>query len=66
MKSDVNRDDRRKLIARLTRKGEAAVKKTFEASVARFRAVFASFSPAELTRLTALLHRVREGFAGPR
>jgi DNA-binding MarR family transcriptional regulator len=65
VKSYVDRDDRRKLIARLTAKGEAVINKAFEVNVARFRAVFASFSPAELTSLTALLRRVREGFATP-
>ena len=63
VKSEVDPDDRRKLIARLTARGEAVINKAFEVNVARFRAVFASLSPAELTSLTALLHLVREGFA---
>lgn len=63
VKSQVDRADRRKLIARLTARGEAAISKAFELNVARFRVVFASLSSAELTGLTALLQRVREGFA---
>jgi DNA-binding MarR family transcriptional regulator len=65
VKSTADRKDRRKLIARLTAKGEAVIKKAFEVNMGRFRAVFASLSPAELTSLTALLHRVRESFAAP-
>jgi len=63
VKSCSDAKDRRKLIARLTGKGETTIKKAFETSLDRFRAVFASLSEAELTRLTALLHRIREGFA---
>jgi DNA-binding MarR family transcriptional regulator len=65
VKSYANREDRRKLIARLTSRGEAAIRKAFETNVARFRAVFKSLSSAELTSLTALLHRVRESFTTP-
>jgi DNA-binding MarR family transcriptional regulator len=65
VKSYSDEEDRRKLIARLTAKGETTVKKAFEASLNRFRVVFACLSAAELTRLTALLHRIREGFAAP-
>jgi hypothetical protein len=51
------------LIARLTAKGETTIKRALEASLNRFRLVFASFSAAELGRLTALLRRICEGFA---
>jgi DNA-binding MarR family transcriptional regulator len=61
--SSVGRDDRRTQLASLTPKGEAAIAKAHEANSPRLRAVFASFSPDELTVLTALLRRVREGFA---
>lgn len=60
VKSYVDRDDRRKQIARLTSKGETVINKTFEANLARFRSVFASLSSTELTNLMKLLHRVRE------
>jgi DNA-binding MarR family transcriptional regulator len=62
VKSYVDRDDRRQLIARLTSKGDAVIRKAFEANLARFRSVFASLSSAELTSLTVLLHRFGEGF----
>jgi DNA-binding MarR family transcriptional regulator len=63
VKSTVDQVDRRKQVARLTAKGEAVIKKAFEVNLARFRTLFASLSPADLTHLTALLKRVREGFA---
>jgi len=63
VKSHSDEQDRRKLIARLTPKGEKTIKKAFEISLNRFRAVFASLSAAELTRLTVLLHRICAGFA---
>ena len=63
VKSSVDRDDRRKLLATLTSRGEAVISKAHQANVARLRATFATLSPADLTALTALLHRVREGFA---
>jgi DNA-binding MarR family transcriptional regulator len=63
VKSTVDRDDRRKLIARLTPRGEAVIKKAFEVNLDRFRSLFASLSSADLTHLTALLNRVRESFA---
>ena len=65
VKSRSDEKDRRKLIARLTAKGETTVRKAFETSLNRFRAVFASLSAAELTQFTALLHRIREGFVAP-
>lgn len=61
--SSVGRDDRRTHLASLTPKGEAAIAKAHEANSPRLRAVFASFAPDELTVFTALLRRVREGFA---
>ena len=62
VKSYVDKNDRRKLIARLTSKGDAVIRKAFEVSLARFRSVFASLSSAELTSLTVLLRRFGEGF----
>ena len=63
IRSTVDPDDRRQLRATLTSKGDAVIEKGIETNKARLRAVFASFSPAELTDLTARLQRVREGFA---
>ena len=59
----MDRDDRRKLIARLTPRGEAVIKKAFDVNLDRFRTLFASLSSADLTHLTALLNCVRESFA---
>ena len=65
VKSSVDPNDRRKLIARLTPRGHAVISKAFEANLARFRTVFASLSSAEMATLAALLRRIREGFAAP-
>ena len=62
VKSYMDQDDRRQLIARLTSKGDAAIRKALEVNLARSRPVFASLSSAELTSLTVLLHRFGEGF----
>lgn len=62
VKSTTDKEDRRKLIARLTPRGEAMIKKAFEANLARFRSLFASLSAADLKLLTDLLSRIREGF----
>jgi DNA-binding MarR family transcriptional regulator len=65
VKSQVAGEDRRKLIARLTAKGEAVIKKQHELNLVKFRAVFSSFTSEELSSLAALLHRFREVFAAP-
>jgi len=65
VKSQVDGEDRRKLIAQLTANGEAVIKKQHELNLVRFRAVFSSFTSEELSSLTALLHRFREAFAAP-
>ena len=66
VKSYSNKEDRRKLTARLTTKGEASVKKAFETSLSRFRGVLVSFSAADLTHLVTLLHRIGDSFAATR
>jgi MarR family transcriptional repressor of emrRAB len=63
VKSYADEEDRRKLIARLTTKGERTIRRAFETSLTHFRVVLASLSAAELTRLTALLRRIGAGFA---
>jgi DNA-binding MarR family transcriptional regulator len=65
VKSQVDGEDRRKLIARLTAKGGAVIKKQHQLNLAKFRAVFSPFTSEELSSLTALLHRFREAFAAP-
>ena len=61
--SAVASDDRRNLLASLTPKGEAVVEKAIEANRARLRTAFAALSSDELTTLTTLLERVRQGFS---
>lgn len=65
VKSQVDGEDRRKLIARLTARGEAVIKKQHELNRVKFRAAFSSVTSEELSSLTALLHRFREAFAAP-
>jgi len=65
VKSCVDPVDRRKQIARLTQKGEAVIKKLHALNVAKFGAVFASFTLQELANLTELLHRFEQAFANP-
>jgi len=65
VKSCVDREDRRKQIARLTEKGEAVIKEQHSLNLARFRAVFAPFTSEELASLRELLHRFRKAFADP-
>ena len=62
VKSSVDTGDRRKLIARLTAKGQIVVEEAFGVAIARFGRLFAAFSREELMTLTALLNRVREEF----
>lgn len=62
VRSTVDRGDRRQLLATLTPRGEAVMKKALETNTIRLRTAFAGVSPAELTTLTALLQRVRDGF----
>ncbi|MFZ0200178.1 MAG: MarR family transcriptional regulator [Candidatus Sulfotelmatobacter sp.] len=65
VKSCVDPVDRRKQIARLTQKSEAVIKKLHALNVAKFGAVFASFTLQELANLTELLHRFEQAFANP-
>ena len=61
--SAVANSDRRNLLASLTRKGEAIVEKAIETNRARLRMAFTALSSDELTTLTTLLERVRQGFS---
>jgi DNA-binding MarR family transcriptional regulator len=62
--SAVASDDRRNLLASLTPRGEAIVERALEINKARLRAAFTALSTDELTTLTTILQRVRQGFAG--
>jgi len=61
VKSAVASDDRRSLLASLTRKGEAVVEKAVETNKTRILSAFNGMSPDELTTLGLLLERVRQG-----
>src|SRR6266851_4109167 len=63
VRSSVDHDDRRQLLASLTSRGEAVIRQAQEVNTTRLRPVVESLSSAELTTLTALLNRFREGFA---
>jgi DNA-binding MarR family transcriptional regulator len=62
VKSTVDRDDRRNLLATLTARGKALTEKAIEAHTSRLSVAFASLSPTELATFKTLLQRVREGF----
>jgi DNA-binding MarR family transcriptional regulator len=60
--SAVASGDRRSVLASLTRKGEAMIEKAIESTSTRLRTAFDAMSQEELTTLTALLERIRQGF----
>lgn len=60
--SIVANGDRRSLLASLTRKGDATIDRAIETCKARLRTAYTTLSPDELTTLTTLLERVRQGF----
>ena len=61
--STVASDDRRSVLASLTPEGEAVVEKAIETNRVRLRTALAALSSDELTTLTTLLERVRQGFS---
>jgi DNA-binding MarR family transcriptional regulator len=61
--SAVASDDRRNLLASLTPKGKSIVEKAIESNKTRLRTAFTALSSDELTTLTTLLERVRQGFS---
>jgi DNA-binding MarR family transcriptional regulator len=61
--SAVASSDRRNLLASLTSKGEAVVEKALQTNRARLRTAFTALSSGDLTTLTTLLERVRQGFS---
>jgi DNA-binding MarR family transcriptional regulator len=60
--SSADAKDRRKLLARLTRKGKVMVTSTLDVNVQRVETAFSQLTNAEMVMLTNLLLRVREGF----
>jgi len=66
VKSTVDRDDRRNLIATLTSRGRAIVEKAIDANITSLRAALAPLSAKELATLMSLLQRLRQGFIAVR
>ena len=62
VKSVVDRDDRRNLIASLTSRGQTVMDTAFGANTARLRATFAPLSTDDLTSFMSLLQRIRQSF----
>jgi DNA-binding MarR family transcriptional regulator len=63
IRSSGDADDQRRLLATLTPEGEAIARKALEINTTRLRSVFQDMSVTDLTTLTTLLGRVRDGFA---
>jgi DNA-binding MarR family transcriptional regulator len=66
VKSSVDRDDRRNLIAILTSRGRAIFEKAIDTNVASLRAAYATLSADEQATLMSLLQRLRQGFIAVR
>jgi DNA-binding MarR family transcriptional regulator len=66
VKSTVDRDDRRNLIATLTSRGRAIVEKAIDSNITSLRAALAPLSAKELATLMSLLQRLRQGFIAVR
>ena len=60
VRSTVDRNDRRNLIAKLTTKGQVAIDRMLEVVANRLRATFAPLSADELTTFMTLLQKVRQ------
>ena len=66
VKSMVDHDDRRNLIAHVTSRGRAIFEKAVDSNLASLRAAFATLSEDEQATLTSLLQRLWQGFAAVR
>ena len=64
--SMVASDDRRSVLAGLTRKGETMIEKAIESTAVRLSKAFDALSPDELATLTTLLGRVQQGLLLPK
>lgn len=60
-----DRQDRRRLLATLTSKGEKVATDSMDLNAARLEQVMHDFSPEDLDQLQKLLRRVREDFTDP-
>ena len=66
VKSTVDREDRRNLVATLTSRGRAIFEKSIDINRTSLRTAFATLSADELETLTSLLQRLRQGFIAVR
>jgi DNA-binding MarR family transcriptional regulator len=66
VKSTVDRDDRRNLVATLTSRGRAIFEKAIDTNVVSLRAAFATLSADEQATLMSLLQHLRHGFIAVR
>ena len=66
VRSTVDHDDRRNLIATLTSRGRAIFEKAIDTNVASLRAAYATLSADEQATLMSLLQRLRQGFIAVR
>lgn len=66
LRSFIDRDDRRNLIAVLTPRGRATVERAIDVDSHSMRRAFERFSPDELQALTATLERLREALIAAR
>jgi DNA-binding MarR family transcriptional regulator len=66
VKSIIDRDDRRNLIATLTSRGRTIVEKAIDSNITSLRAALGSLSANELETLASLLLRLRQGFIAVR
>jgi DNA-binding MarR family transcriptional regulator len=62
IRSSADADDQRRLLATLTPEGEA-IGKALEINTTRLRSAFQDMSVIDMTTLTTLLSRLRNGFA---
>jgi DNA-binding MarR family transcriptional regulator len=63
IRSSADADDQRRLLATLTPEGEAIARKALEINTTRLRSAFQDMSVIDMTTLTTLLSRLRNGFA---
>ena len=63
IRSSADADDQRRLLATLTPEGEAIARKALEINTTRLRSAFRDMSVIDMTTLTTLLSRLRNGFA---
>ncbi len=66
VRSAVDHDDRRNLIAHLTARGRAVFEQAIDSNLVSLRSAFATLSVDEVGTLASLLQRLRQGFVAVR